>query len=235
LCTLKASYLLFYYNLFSSVRSVHSCAYIVHIATVMWILASVSSYLCIFLYCLPISNNWAPIPKPHCPIVLQLPVFLVLGVCNLGTDIAIIAVPITLFSDLKLGKIEKIGLAMVFAVGGVSLAATVARLAVVAPELRDDAFNWGTVNSFIILSNVESSSGAIALCLPAVRKFFLRVVSATSQKLKGQSSVHRGVSDEHLMFKRELQLAKQAARRGNEVPLTTIASVPLETTLNSGE
>ncbi|OQD93837.1 hypothetical protein PENVUL_c169G05256 [Penicillium vulpinum] len=80
-----------------------------------------------FTECDPFNHYWIVLPDPGkcCQAQLQL---IVLGVLNVVTDVMLIALPIPILVMVKRSNVEKLQLAILFAVGLFIVAITIARL-----------------------------------------------------------------------------------------------------------
>ncbi|KAI1834746.1 hypothetical protein DTO013E5_4864 [Penicillium roqueforti] len=102
-----------------------------------------------FTECDPFSHYWIVLPDPGkcCQAQLQLIVLVSSGVLNVITDIMLIALPIPILVLVKRSAVEKIQLAVLFAVGLFIVAITIVRLPqnVKNPTVQVNRTTWASV------------------------------------------------------------------------------------------
>ena len=80
--------------------------------------------LCILIYsvistalqCLPVHSFWQPKVKHYC--INQVPYYIVQGALNFVTDVVVVLMPIPILWSLQLPTLRKLGLVVVFLLGG---------------------------------------------------------------------------------------------------------------------
>ncbi|KAF8429076.1 hypothetical protein EV426DRAFT_713813 [Tirmania nivea] len=184
-CVLKAAYLAFYADLYARVHTKRG--YAVWVATVVWVVSYFSAIVLLFTFCLPFEQNWKPDGKnPHCPVLFNIPVFFVLAGANILSDIAILIVPLLVISAMRLGRTEKVSLALVFSIGMISIAASVIRAGIVGHRFITANHTWDTVWGWMLWSHAEMFFGVLAFTLPSFRYILVRgmtkVVGSSQQK-----------------------------------------------------
>jgi hypothetical protein len=111
MCSVKLSYLLFYYPTFPTLDFRKWVWVCIGIVVAYW----TGCMLQAFLICRPFERNWYPFIPGHCTSYKMA--FVTTGVFNAITDLIIIALPIPVISSLHLATATKIGLIAIFAVG----------------------------------------------------------------------------------------------------------------------
>ncbi len=95
-------------------------------------------------------------------------------------------VPLSILPTLQIGRREILALALVFAVGTISIIAAITRTAIVHGVLTSTNAGQNTQRELETWSYIEMSLATVAFCLPAFRVLFVRVSS--SSKVVGPSS-----------------------------------------------
>ena len=110
--TIKIAILLFYHRLFPS-TTFRKVTY--GIGTFV-LLNLVSNFLAFLLQCLPVSSFWQPQIQHHC--ITQDPFYLSVAALSLVSDVFILIMPMPMVWGLNISRQRKIGLSLVFLLGG---------------------------------------------------------------------------------------------------------------------
>ncbi|KAE9373323.1 hypothetical protein N431DRAFT_482387 [Stipitochalara longipes BDJ] len=135
--------------------------------------------------CIPVSAFWSPTPDMRC-ISKKFSWFFNASF-NILTDLVIIALPIPTLKSLKLPARQKVGLMVIFALGGFVCLVSVLRLQslyVISVSVDPTYDNVGAS----IWSNIEVYTGIICASLPAIKpvvgKLFPKLLSTTRSGTK---------------------------------------------------
>lgn len=108
----KISVLLFYYRIFPQKRF----RYALYGMGIFLILFFLSSVLAVVLQCLPIHGFWEPDITHHC--FDQVTFYIAQGSLNFVSDVFVVLMPIPLLWKLRLPLARRLGLVIVFLLGG---------------------------------------------------------------------------------------------------------------------
>jgi hypothetical protein len=156
----KLSILFFYCRIFFPVQSLRYISWSIGIVTVLYNLALI---LVTALQCIPLSAMWTGEPG-RC--IDTLPPFTTLGIINVVTDVAILALPIRYVLQLRLSVTERIQICGIFLLGAVVCVFGIIRVVALAQAAPGDpSYNqtWSGIWSFC-----EISIGIVAACLPTL-------------------------------------------------------------------
>lgn len=167
-----------------------------------------------FFWCWPFLENFNPHSmNPHCPTIFNFGAFSALSVMNIVSDFAIMGIPIVVISSLRLNFRERIGLVVVFLVGGSSVISSIVRFGVVGQLFHDKVYTWNTSHIFALLSHAECMFGIIAFSLPAFRRFL---------RSREQMKRDRSGGSKRLV---EMDTPRSAERRRDPEALESVESV----------
>ncbi|OJJ45319.1 hypothetical protein ASPZODRAFT_153015 [Penicilliopsis zonata CBS 506.65] len=158
----KLAYLLLYIRIFVT-RAFRIASWVcVGCAICYWL----GSMLQVFLLCKPFSFIWdRSIPNGHCASIEVA--FTAIGVCNLVTDVMILALPLNFVYRLHMSKAAKLGIYAIFGVGFFVSAISAIRIDVITninvnnlSESMTWAVFWSVTEPVVAVSNS---------CLPMLR------------------------------------------------------------------
>ncbi|OJJ46001.1 hypothetical protein ASPZODRAFT_25901 [Penicilliopsis zonata CBS 506.65] len=119
--------------------------------------------------CTPISIMWSPSFPEGCIDILDFNYFN--AAFHIFTDIMLAIIPIPILRNLQMNKRRKIGLMIVFAVGLLTIATTVARQVTNAISLLRPDFPWYW-SAAELCTCLEVNMGLICTSVPALRSLF---------------------------------------------------------------
>jgi hypothetical protein len=124
LAIFKYSFLALYIRLFSVSRSLRYACYIIGVLIAMWCIACVFA---IGLRCTPVEANWNPAAGKCIPL---RPVFLAQSIPTITFDIVILLLPVRLIWGVQMARPARIGVIVVFLLGGLVTIISIVRLVV---------------------------------------------------------------------------------------------------------
>lgn len=184
----KFSVLSFYHRTFP-VQNFKKWLYLYGTLNIVWfILISCFSTF----QCDPVPKLWDDSIPGKC--LNYLHVFLGIQAANIALDIGILVLPIRAVLKLQISKPKKIGVTVVFALGGMSVILAIIRLAVLIRDQWQTDITFGTDTA--LWSLVEPAFQIFCACLPCLIPFFKTItfpawmsttMFASSAKRSGQS------------------------------------------------
>ncbi|KAJ5305978.1 hypothetical protein N7508_004993 [Penicillium antarcticum] len=117
--------------------------------------------------CKPIASFWdVTIKNPQC--LDKKGLWMSYSLINIGFDLAIIALPIYPLSRLRLQRLKKIGLLVVFGMGAFVCVTTIVRTTTLVQSAENSDSTSGPLPA-TIWSVIEANTGIICTCLPVFR------------------------------------------------------------------
>ncbi|KAF9880378.1 integral membrane protein [Colletotrichum karsti] len=171
----KASILVFYLR-FPLKKAVRIVVYVVMFATVAYSAAGALGWVYL---CTPMAKIWEPDTPGSC--VDRAMWWLMLSVCNVATDLAILLLPIWILSPLSLRLVKKIEMTIFLMAGGFVLGPSIVRMVMIPIGFNNTDFTW-TASISIIWCVVEANVGIICTCLPFLKAFMRHVAPGISKK-----------------------------------------------------
>ncbi|CUS14908.1 unnamed protein product, partial [Tuber aestivum] len=136
------------------------------------LLIGIGSEAILFSHCRPFAYYWnRTIPNGYC-WNLELFYFVNAGV-NIVADVVITFLPLPLLSQLELPKRQKIGLCVIFSLGGLACAISAVRVFQLPALNHTKDITWD-ITSAMLWYFVEAHLIIIAACGPALQPFFRR-------------------------------------------------------------
>lgn len=108
----KIAVLLFYHRIFPQQRF----RYALYGMGTFLTLFLLSSWLAVILQCLPVHGFWQPATPHHC--FDQVTYYIAQGSLNFASDVFVVLMPIPLLWNLRLPMARRVGLVVVFLLGG---------------------------------------------------------------------------------------------------------------------
>jgi hypothetical protein len=175
-----------------------------NILIVFVILLGLHSDLALFLFCRPFNYYWdKSIPGGFC-WDLELDYFINLALF-IVSDVAITIMPIPILSKLGLPKRQKLGLCLLFGIGGFVCAISIARV-IQLPALSGSKDMTYDIAGPLIWYYVEATFIIIGACGPALKPFFSRylpsIIGSTRAQEPSPPSYETGKSHEMQRFHR---------------------------------
>ncbi|OOO05744.1 hypothetical protein OAory_01072600 [Aspergillus oryzae] len=168
-CVAKLSLIMLYYRLSPHVKLWRFCIY--GIAT----LITLPSLILVFLYlfgCQPVAKAWdSTITEGHC--VDRLSIMLASSVLNVITDFLMIIAPIPLIWKLNMRVWQKVGVTLMFFLGGITIITSIFR-AITVDNLLYEGDHPYRMAVPILWANAETVLVIICDCLPSLRPFLHR-------------------------------------------------------------
>lgn len=180
LTTMKGAFIAFYCGLFQGIDSRRR--YSLHIVSMIVILSFFASMGIYLFWVLPISVNWSSqlglvVTKAA---LASLAVNAVVSWLNIFTDLLIMGLPLLIISSLRLRRPEKIALAFIFCMGGLSIAASVSRFTILYPYIKQPPLTTQTVHVLELWGTVEMAAAVTAFSLPSLRVLYIRLLGLPS-------------------------------------------------------
>ncbi|KAF2492935.1 hypothetical protein BU16DRAFT_465838, partial [Lophium mytilinum] len=116
--------------------------------------------------CTPVKGFWDVNARHHC-YDLDTVQFIFVGI-NVATDLALLAIPMPIFRNMKLRKAEKRSLIVIFALGGFSAVTCLLRVPYIVLSTHSVDSTYQN-HGLIIWSRVELNVAIFCACLPALR------------------------------------------------------------------
>ncbi|KAE8387368.1 hypothetical protein BDV23DRAFT_186402 [Aspergillus alliaceus] len=168
-CVAKLSLIMLYYRLSPHAKLWRICVYA--IATIIVIPTPILVFLYLF-GCQPVAKAWnATIDGGHC--VDRLSIMLASSVLNVITDFLMIIAPIPLIWKLNMRIWQKLGVALMFFLGGITIVTSIFR-AVTVDNLLYESDHPYHMAVPILWANAETVLVIICDCLPSLRPFLHR-------------------------------------------------------------
>ncbi|MCJ1404062.1 hypothetical protein MMC11_007287 [Xylographa trunciseda] len=193
LTLIKISILLFYRRIFAT-KQFRRWTNIVGFFVIAWFL--VNNFLAAF-QCNPISKAWLIELPGHCVDPLSW----IIGIhsANIALDLVILALPVSAVLRLQMSTANKISVAGIFLLGGLSIVIAIIRLIVLTTANLDDITWYTSVCSW---TAVEPAIEVLSVCLPAmapllqIRKVvtYIRTSLGSAVTLRKTSRPDRGHS-----------------------------------------
>ncbi|KAI1826292.1 hypothetical protein F4861DRAFT_497758 [Xylaria intraflava] len=181
LALLKCSILSLYRQLFASSRTFYRCTWIVTAVVIEWLLQVLLSTN---LQCIPISASWDV--NIHGTCINYGVEALVAYLLDIGTDLAILSLPIPLVLRLNTSKARKRRLVISFAAGGGACIVSLVQLAYITKLGNSPDPSW-TVVPNSLLGDVEILTGFLATSIATYRplyRFIFKEAPGTSESSK---------------------------------------------------
>lgn len=159
----KAAILTFYYLI--TPRALPTYRFVLNYITCFTAITYVAVISFNAFWCSPISSNWSMDAQSLCTAGKSLPAFFVTSCCHIITDLMIICFPFPLLQHSSLHRRGMYGVVFIFALGGLSIAATLARLTVIARS--------PTLPELAVWASVENATGIMVACTPSLRILLL--------------------------------------------------------------
>ncbi|KAF3761966.1 hypothetical protein M406DRAFT_221657, partial [Cryphonectria parasitica EP155] len=141
-----------------------------HAALLFILLPSMAVLLATILSCRPISYFWDrnPLQVPHGKCLNVVALAYANSGLAVAQDIILIVLPVGMLWRLNISRRRKVLIALIFAVGGLGLVATIIRLRTlyVFGSLKDPTWDYVPV---VYWTTVELAAGILCACLPALR------------------------------------------------------------------
>ena len=88
--------------------------------------------------------------------------------------------PMLIISTLRLRRPEKLALAFIFCMGGLSIAASVSRFTILYPYIKQPPLTTQTIHVLELWGTVEMAAAVIAFSLPSLRVLYIRLLGLPS-------------------------------------------------------
>ncbi|MCJ1403436.1 hypothetical protein MMC11_006659 [Xylographa trunciseda] len=159
---------------------------------VVMILWWIGTFLADTLICIPISSNWDPTVPAHCgnkQLLAKIP-----PIPWIATDLIVLLMPVPMVWKLHLPRLQRIGLAGLFLLGGLATFASCYRYSLLFYQPEDVTYNLIPASIWTI---IEIDVTIITVCLIVSRPWLLRIfpsrlVSLVHKKL---ASVRKSLSN----------------------------------------
>ncbi|KAI5856858.1 hypothetical protein BZA05DRAFT_471015 [Tricharina praecox] len=175
---LKAAFLSFYWGLFN--RTQTRLRYLLHLCIALVAASGIALLILQLTWCLPVENNWARDYQTYvqCAYLSSRFTLIFQSALNIGTDVMIFCLPLLVISRLMLEPNVRFALIVAFLLGGVSIAASGVRHAIINHILRDRSSaleNYSRRKTVEMWGVIELSSALLAFCLPLFRRHLVSV------------------------------------------------------------
>ncbi|RPA97251.1 hypothetical protein L873DRAFT_1142522 [Choiromyces venosus 120613-1] len=185
LWTLKGAFLCLYYDLLPTLNE--KSRRLVHVATATTLVSLVGILLTQVMWCRPIGRNWS-VEDDFCSPITERDWIIAASWVNIGTDLLISFIPLSIISTLKLTPREKYGFITIYLLGFLSIFASFLRFLALytytsrhtsrAPEA------WiHSLHRVILWSAIEVLVAHICFCIPAFRVFFRRTSNSKKSRV----------------------------------------------------
>ncbi|KAF8429295.1 hypothetical protein EV426DRAFT_703090 [Tirmania nivea] len=173
---LKGAFLAFYWRLFFRVQS--RLIYLLYGTTVVVIITYIITLTIHFTWCTPVYLNWTTsLADFHGTGSIDNVTTLTIGsFLNVATDIMIFILPLLIVQSFNLKRRERWGLCFIFAVGTLSITASVVRYYELYAPFGHPLASIKDVWVALLWSTVEIMAGFIAFCLPSFRIVLFRAI-----------------------------------------------------------
>ncbi|PWW79874.1 hypothetical protein C7212DRAFT_349542 [Tuber magnatum] len=166
---LKAAFLGYYWSLRDSLRKrIKVLLYSVSVYCLVTYIGVLSFQLS---YCRPLATNWS-IGSDRCIPTLTVPGMILQQWTNITSDIMVLVVPLFTISSLNLGRRDLYALAIVVAIGTLSIAASVVRFTQVYYVVMHADNSIEAIRRTLVWAVIEKLFAFTAFCLPCLRVFY---------------------------------------------------------------
>ncbi|KAJ9298241.1 hypothetical protein DTO271G3_3846 [Paecilomyces variotii] len=155
-------------------RLFRSLAFVVLILSICW---SLQGILIGFLICRPISHNWDTHNQGTCGDLHGA--YISVGIVDVITDAFIFLLPIPMIQTLQVPTRTKLATMAIFALGGLTIAASITRTV----EVSRIEFSLADIETSVELTMwaiVEPSIGVTVACMLVMRPLFVRISESLS-------------------------------------------------------
>ncbi|KAI1628812.1 hypothetical protein EDD37DRAFT_670678 [Exophiala viscosa] len=184
LYSVKASILCQCLKLFSG-RYRTACAVALTFITVY----AIAAFTVDVFACWPIHKFWMLTVPGKC--IELSPIWYITAAVQITTDLVVCLLPISVFKPLKLPKLQKYSLILVFALGGVGCVCSMIRLVRLHQILEEPYLSRKDV-SVALWSSLEVNLGIICACLPNLRRPLSRLFPKFFRNTGSESSDSSG-------------------------------------------
>ncbi|KAL9105821.1 MAG: hypothetical protein Q9227_009077 [Pyrenula ochraceoflavens] len=212
----KISLLVLYYRIFIT-PGFRLATKILGVILLFWWLGTI---LADSLICIPVSKNWDPTISGHCgnkDLLAKIP-----PMVWIVTDLAVLLMPMRMVWKMHLPKIQRVGLATIFLLGGFATFASCFRFGLLFYQPADVTYNLIPATIWTI---IEIDITTIAVCLivswPWLARIYpTKMVSAISKRL---STARK--SSSHNRSPKRWQLFSSFARLDEKPPAVTAGTM----------
>ncbi|KAA8577286.1 hypothetical protein EYC84_007258 [Monilinia fructicola] len=179
--------LLLFYNRLSPVRWFRIAVYFLMFVVLGYSFAIIFALI---FPCQPVAMNWdVTITGGKC--VNRAATYTATAAMNIATDLALLALPIPMIVDLRMPRVQKVGLIIIFFVGSLTCITSMVRLKVMMPLLVALDQTWA-VSIPCVWITVEANLVIICGSFPLIRQFVKHVAPRWigENSSKGNSSAH---------------------------------------------
>lgn len=182
LCFTKLSICWFYLRVFTTTNLIR---YQIYAVVILLIGYTIPLEILAILSCTPPSKNWEPKKPGIC--LNTIPAFWTSFVCNLLTDIYLIAFAFPKIWNLQMQKRQKVALLSTVSLGWVVIVAAIIRVVRISAILHATDTTWRAYDSSI-WSAVEMNTSLICAAAPALKPLFKRFLPGLMSSLSGRTS-----------------------------------------------
>ncbi|KAF2097474.1 hypothetical protein NA57DRAFT_77731 [Rhizodiscina lignyota] len=165
----KVAILCMYYRIFQVNQGFRIAA---HCVNAFIILSGIAYILATIFQCTPVSGTWNKTINPKC--INSEAFWISYATINIFTDLVLLILPVRQVMRLKLSRLEKLGLCLVFCTGCFATVTSIVRTTTLASSAHDKDPTWGPLPA-TVWSVIEANAGIIAACLPTLRHPFALV------------------------------------------------------------
>ncbi|KAK2736393.1 hypothetical protein FQN57_000770 [Myotisia sp. PD_48] len=160
----KLSVLFFYLRLFYVDKKFRVAC----ISVIVFVIVSSIAYIPPTVWqCSPIAAFWDRSIPHKC--LTPLPIWLSYAIINIVADIVVLALPIHQVLKLQLSLRDKVGVILVFALGGFVCITSIIRTTSLHSSSKVNDVTWATI-PIINWTSIEVNTGIICACLPMIRQ-----------------------------------------------------------------
>ncbi|QSZ35381.1 hypothetical protein DSL72_008251 [Monilinia vaccinii-corymbosi] len=162
--------LLLFYNRLSPVRWFRAAVYILMFIVLGYSFAIIFALI---FPCRPVNMNW-DVTITHGKCINRGATYTATAAVNIATDLALLILPIPMIADLRMPRVQKVGLILIFIVGSLTFITSIIRLIIMMPLLVALDQTWA-VSVPCVWITVEANLVIICGSFPIIRQFVKHV------------------------------------------------------------
>ncbi|KAI5776494.1 hypothetical protein EDC01DRAFT_682529 [Geopyxis carbonaria] len=152
---------------------------------------TISHTVTMLLLCVPTKTIWSREVQPiHC--INRMPFYITMGALNIGTDVALVGLPLPVLLRVQLPMLQKGVLLLLFSAGAVGCVASGARLTTLRAVTRSEDPPWAMA-PYSAWTAVEAALAVICACVPTLRPLMPGRVGTSTAAVSGGHLEPRGM------------------------------------------
>ncbi|KAG0134738.1 hypothetical protein HOY82DRAFT_207640 [Tuber indicum] len=193
LWALKGAFLCLYYDLVPTLNE--KSRRLLYAATATTLVSLAGVLVAQMMWCRPIGRNWS-VEDNFCSPLTERDWIIAASWVNIGTDLLISFIPLSIISTLRLTPREKYGFITIYLLGSLSIFTSFLRFLALhrytSRHTSSTPESWiRSLHRVILWSAVETLVAHICFCIPAFRVFFRRKKSRANSTVTSRDTESR--------------------------------------------